>query len=124
MKRSCVVVEAINDEAGEIMLILKVWCGDTQISCIAAKSPVEPLEACRPHEGLKSVAPKHPEVPGRATRHAPHKEAFIPDVKSWVSRAGWQGYKSTRNIRRSRIRGAQLGWQGRIQTEVLQDLGI
>jgi hypothetical protein len=68
---------------------------DTQISCIAAKSLKETLEACRPQEGLKSVAPKHPEVLGRAIRRAPHGEAFIPDVKSWVSRAGWQGYVST-----------------------------
>jgi hypothetical protein len=28
-------------------------------------------------------------------RHAPHREAFIPDIKSWVSRVGWQGYEST-----------------------------
>jgi hypothetical protein len=27
-------------------------------------------------------APKHPKVLGRATRRAPHREAFIPDVKS------------------------------------------
>jgi hypothetical protein len=60
-------------------------CRDTQISCIAARSLVEPLEACRPKEGLKSIAPKHPEALGRA-RHAPHREAFIPDVKSWVPR--------------------------------------
>jgi hypothetical protein len=70
-------------------------CKDTQISCIAAKSLAEPLEACRPREGLKSIAPKHPEALGRAIRNAPHMEAFIPDVKFWVSRAGWQGYKST-----------------------------
>jgi hypothetical protein len=70
-------------------------CRDTQISCMAVKSLAEPLEACRPKEGLKSIAPKHPEVLGRAIRHAPHKEAFIPDVKSWVPRTVWQGYKST-----------------------------
>jgi hypothetical protein len=68
-------------------------CRDTQISCIVAKSLAEALEACRPQEGLKLIAPKHPEVLGRAVRHAPHREAFIPDVKSWVSRAGWKGYK-------------------------------
>jgi hypothetical protein len=70
-------------------------CRDSQISCVAARSLAEPLEACRPKEGLKSIAPKHPEVLDRATRHAPHTEAFIPDVKSWVPRTGWQGYKST-----------------------------
>jgi hypothetical protein len=64
-------------------------CRDTQISCITAKSLVEPLKACRPREGLKSEAPKHPEILGRAIRRAPHREAFIPDVKSWVSSAGW-----------------------------------
>jgi hypothetical protein len=66
---------------------------DTQRSYIASKSLVEPLEACRPQEGLKSKAPKHLEVLGRSTRHAPHREAFIPDVKPQVSRAGWQGCK-------------------------------
>jgi hypothetical protein len=69
-------------------------CRDTQISCIAAKSLAEPPEACRPQEGLKIEAPKNP-VLGRAIRRAPHREAFIPNVNSWVSRAGWQGYKST-----------------------------
>jgi hypothetical protein len=56
-------------------------CRDTQISFIAANSLAEPLDACRPREGLKSVAPKHPEVLGRAIRCAPHREAFIPNVK-------------------------------------------
>jgi hypothetical protein len=69
-------------------------CRDTQISCIA-KSLAGPLKACRPQEGLKPKAPKHPGILDRAIRRAPHREAFIPDVKSWVSRAGWQGYKST-----------------------------
>jgi hypothetical protein len=70
-------------------------CRDTEISCIAARSLAEPPEACRPQEDLKSKAPKHPETLGRAIRSAPHREAFILDVKSWVSRAGWKGYKST-----------------------------
>jgi hypothetical protein len=56
-------------------------CRDTQISSIAAKSLAEPLEACRPQEGFKLKEPKHPEVLGRAIRRAPHREAFIPDVK-------------------------------------------
>jgi hypothetical protein len=51
------------------------------------------------HADLRKVSnhevPKHPEVLGRAIRRAPHREAFIPDVTSWVSRAGWQAYKST-----------------------------
>jgi hypothetical protein len=70
-------------------------CRDIQISCMVARSLAEPLEACRPQEGLKCIAPKHPEVPGRAIRRAPHRKAFIPDVKSLVSRAGWQSYQST-----------------------------
>jgi hypothetical protein len=98
-------------------------CRDTQISYMAAKSLAEPLEACRPQEGLKSKAPKYPEILGRATRRAPYREAFIPNVKSWVFRTGWQSYKKHTDLRRSRIRGAQLGWQGCRQTEVLQDLG-
>jgi hypothetical protein len=71
-------------------------CRDTQISCIAARSLAEPPEACRPQEGLKSKKhPMHPEIHGSAIRHAPHREAFIRDIKSWVPRIGWQGYKST-----------------------------
>jgi hypothetical protein len=70
-------------------------CRDTQISCIATKSLAEPLEACRPQEGLKSEAPKLPEILGRAIRRAPLREAFIPDMDSWVSIAGWQSYTST-----------------------------
>jgi hypothetical protein len=38
---------------------------------------------------------QHPEVLGRAIRCAPHREAFIPDVKSLVSKPGWQGYNRT-----------------------------
>jgi hypothetical protein len=57
-------------------------CRDIQISCIAAKSLVEPLEACRPQEGLKTTASKYPEVLGRAIWCTPHEEAFIPNVKS------------------------------------------
>jgi hypothetical protein len=70
-------------------------CRDTQISCIAARSLAEPLEACRPQEGLKLKAPKHLETLGRAIRRAPHREAIIPNVKSWVPKIGWQGYTST-----------------------------
>jgi hypothetical protein len=75
-------------------------CRDIQISCIAARSLAGPLEACRPQEGLKSKAPKHLEVLGRAIRRAPHREAFIPDVKFWVSRAGWQGLQEHADLGR------------------------
>jgi hypothetical protein len=101
-----------------------VECKDTQISFIAARSLAEPLEECRPQEGLKTKAPKHPDALGRAIRRTPHREAFIPDVKSWVSRAGWQVLQEHTDLRRSHIRGAQLGWQGRSHTNILQDLGI
>jgi hypothetical protein len=70
-------------------------CRDIQISCIAAKSLAGPLEACRPQGGLKTEAPNHPEILGRAIRRAPHREAFVTAVKFLVSRAGGQGYKST-----------------------------
>jgi hypothetical protein len=71
-------------------------CSDIQISCISARSLAEPPEACRPQEGLKTQAPKHPEILGRAIRHAPHREAFIPDVKNpgCPERAG-KAYENT-----------------------------
>jgi hypothetical protein len=87
MKRYCVVVKTINDEAWQSDVNLECMeCRDTQISCIDAKSLAEALEACRPQEGLKSIAPKHPEALGWAIRRVPHREAFTPDVKSWVYR--------------------------------------
>jgi hypothetical protein len=49
---------------------------------IATRSLAEPLEACRPQEGLRTKTPKHPELLGRTIRRAPHREAFISDVKS------------------------------------------
>jgi hypothetical protein len=52
-------------------------CRDTQISCTDAKSLAESPKACRPQEGLKLAAPKHPEMFGRAIRRAPHREAFM-----------------------------------------------
>jgi hypothetical protein len=70
-------------------------CRDTQISCIA----VRVWQSHPRHVNLWKVsiqkAPKHLEILGRATTRTPHREAFIPDVKSWVSRTGLQGYKST-----------------------------
>jgi hypothetical protein len=70
------------------------------------------------------IAAKHPEMPGRAIRRAPHGEAFIPNIKSLVSRAGWQGLQKHTDLGRSCIWGAQLGWESRRDTKVLQDLGI
>jgi hypothetical protein len=70
----------------------RLECRDIEIFCMAARSLAEPPEACRLQEGLKTQMPKHPEVLGKRARH---REAFIPDVKSWVSRTGWQGDKST-----------------------------
>jgi hypothetical protein len=55
------VVEIVDDETVEAMLIFKrMECRHTQIFCIAAKSLAEPLEACRPHEGLKTKSAQAP----------------------------------------------------------------
>jgi hypothetical protein len=50
---------SVDDEAKDLLILDRVECRDTQISCMAARSLVEPLEACRPQEGLKLEAPKH-----------------------------------------------------------------
>jgi hypothetical protein len=91
-----------------MLIFEQMECRDTKIPCIAAKL-AEPLKACQPPEGLKSIAPKHPEILAKAIRRAPHREAFIPDVKFWVSRVGWQSYTSTPTSERSRSHGTQLG---------------
>ena len=76
-------------------------CRDTQVSCIAAKSLAEPPEACRPQEGLKSEAPKHPEILGSAIRRAPHREAFILHAsKDRVSRIGWHSRETHTNLKK------------------------
>jgi hypothetical protein len=56
------MVEAVNDEARSLLIFEHMECRDTQISCIAARSLVEPPEACQPQEGLKSEVPRHPEI--------------------------------------------------------------
>jgi hypothetical protein len=79
----------------------RLECRDTQISCIAAKSLVKPPEACQPQEGLKSEAPKHPEILGGAIRRAPHGEAFIPDEKILGARnrlAGLQKHTDLKKV--------------------------
>jgi hypothetical protein len=76
---------------GKVIVNLeRMECRDTLISCMAARSLADPLEACQPQEGLKSEAPKYPEILGRATRRAPHREAFNPDVKSWGGLPSWR----------------------------------
>jgi hypothetical protein len=71
--------EVVNDESDEAMLIFeRLESRHTIISSIAARSLAEPPEACRPWEGLKSKAPKHPDVLGRATRHAPSGRPSFP----------------------------------------------
>jgi hypothetical protein len=87
----------------------------------SCESLAEPPEACRPKEGLKFIAPKHPEALGRAIRHAPHREAFIPNAKSLVSRTGWQGYNRTPTSGGHAFQDTQLGCRSRIHTKVLQD---
>jgi hypothetical protein len=54
-----------DDKAKSLLILERVECRNTQISCIAARSLAEPLEACRPQAGLKTEEPKHPEVLGR-----------------------------------------------------------
>jgi hypothetical protein len=94
------VVETVSNA---VIDLERMECRDTKISCMATRTLAEPLEACRPQEGLKSKAPKHPEVLGRAIRRAPLREAFTPVVKSWVSRTGWQGLQEHTNLGRSGI---------------------
>jgi hypothetical protein len=53
MKKSSVVVEAVNNE---VIDLERMKCRDTQISCMAARSLAEALEACRPKEGLKNIS--------------------------------------------------------------------
>jgi hypothetical protein len=91
---------------------------------MAARSLAEPLEACRPQGGFKLEAPKYPGKPGRAIRHAPHREAFIPDVKSLAVLYRMAGLQEHTDLKRPSIRSAQLGWYSRRHTKVLQDLGI
>jgi hypothetical protein len=105
-----IVVETVNDEDVENVDLGRMECRGTQISCMAAKSLAKLPKACRPQEGLKAKAPKQPEMLGRAIKRTAHREAFIPDVKSWVSRENWQGYKRTPTSGSSHIQGAQLGW--------------
>jgi hypothetical protein len=89
-----------------------------------ARSLAEPPEACRPQEGLKSISPKHREILGRAIRRAPHREAFIPYAKILGVQSRLAGLQEHTDLWRSHIRGAQLGWQSRRHTEVLENLGI
>jgi hypothetical protein len=115
---------AVADETMKSVDLERIECRDTQISCIAVESLSEPLEACRPQEGLKCIAPKHLEALGRAIRRASHREAFIPDAKSLGVQSVLAGLQEHTDLGRSCIHGAQLGWQSRSHTEVLQDLGI
>jgi hypothetical protein len=75
--------EVVAVETDEVMVDFeRMDCRDIQISRMAAKSLAEPLLACRPQEGLKKKVSKRLEILGRATRRAPHRKAFIPNVKS------------------------------------------
>jgi hypothetical protein len=90
---------------------------------MATKSLAEPLEACRPKEGLKCIAPKHPEALDKAVRRTPQGEAFIPNVKSLGGQYRPAGLLEHTDLGRSHIWGTQLGWQSRNHTRMLQDLG-
>jgi hypothetical protein len=95
MKRSSMVVETVKDEPREDIDLERMECRHTQIYCIAAESLIEPPDASRPQEGLKSKTPKHPEILGSALRRTPHREAFIPDVKSWGGLQSWRRRQRT-----------------------------
>jgi hypothetical protein len=77
---------------------------------MAAKSLAEPLEACRPQEGLKS---RSSQAPGdtwqghsaRTPQGGLHSRRKILGVQSRLARLG-----EHTDLRRSRIQGAQLGW--------------
>jgi hypothetical protein len=125
-KVCCVkLVEMVNEEVATMCLLFEqMECRDTHISFIATKSLAELLETCWPQEGLKSKAPKHLEILGRTIRCAHHREAFVPDVKILGAQSRLAGLQKHTDHRRSHIQGAQLGWQSRRHTKVLQDLDI
>jgi ribosomal protein L37AE/L43A len=87
--------EVINDETDEIMLIFECMeCRDTQISCIAARvwqSHPRHADLRKASKQKRTSTQKYLAEP----LGAPLREAFIPDIKSLVYRAGWQGYEST-----------------------------
>jgi hypothetical protein len=93
----------VADEAMKYVDLERMECGDTHIFGIAAKSLAEPPETCRPQEGLKSEAPKHPEILGWTIRRAPHGEAFIPDVKILGVQSRLTGLREHTDLGRSRI---------------------
>jgi hypothetical protein len=84
----------VDDEARNL-LILNEWSVETP------RYPAWLQESGRATRGMPTsrrsqvYSAQAPEALGRAIRRTPHREAFIPDIRSWVSRAGWQGYKST-----------------------------
>jgi hypothetical protein len=68
---------------GKVMLILNVWSVETP----RYRAWLQGVwQSHSRHADLKKVArqkaPKHPEILGEAIRRAPHREAFILDVKS------------------------------------------
>jgi hypothetical protein len=93
-KRSSMVVEIVDDEVVGVTSILNAWSVETTRYLTWLQRV---WQSHSRHDDLRKVsrqrAPKHPEILGRAIRHASHREAFNLDVKSWVPRTGWQGYK-------------------------------
>jgi hypothetical protein len=99
-------------------------CRDIQISCIAAKSLAEPLEACRPQEGLKTESAQAPRSTWQGHQACTpqgglHSQCKILGVQSRLARLQVHA-----DLERSRIRSAQLSWQGQSHTSVSEDLGI
>jgi hypothetical protein len=84
-------------------------CRDIQISCIAARV----WQSHSRHADIRKVSNQNRPstrkyLAGPSGAH-PHGEAFISNVKSWVSRAGWWSLQKHTDLRRSRFQGAQLG---------------
>jgi hypothetical protein len=68
-----------DDEADKIKLILNVWSVETPRYLVWLQRV---WQSHSRHVDLKKVSnqeePKYPEILGRATKRAPHREAFIP----------------------------------------------
>jgi hypothetical protein len=64
--------EVVNDETDKIIAIFeRMECKDNQISCVTARVWQSHPRRADLKKVSKQNAPKHPEVLGRAIRHAP-----------------------------------------------------
>jgi hypothetical protein len=94
----------------------RMECGDTQISCMAARV----WQDHSTHADLRKVSSqKRPSTEKRLTgpsgAHPTERPSFrrkTPGVQSRLT-----GLRKHTDLRRSRIQGAQLGWQGHKHTQ-------